>query len=90
MAVNTNLYNYIKAPDVPFYQKPSFVVGAVLVAYLVFRVLRSGRRDPRMPPGPPTVPIFGNALQIPPTGIGKKYESALELDSMTILNRLTV
>ncbi|KAK6067266.1 cytochrome P450 2D18 [Seiridium cupressi] len=32
-----------------------------------------GKRHPRMPPGPPTVPIFGNALQIPVTGLAKKF-----------------
>ncbi|KAL1981859.1 hypothetical protein VTN96DRAFT_2104 [Rasamsonia emersonii] len=27
-----------------------------------------------MPPGPPTVPVLGNALQIPTTGLGKKFK----------------
>ncbi|KAL9567619.1 hypothetical protein ACKAV7_008191 [Fusarium commune] len=31
------------------------------------------RRDPRMPPGPPTVPILGNMHMIPTTGLGKKF-----------------
>jgi hypothetical protein len=29
-------------------------------------------RDPRMPKGPPTIPILGNLLQLPLTGIHKK------------------
>ncbi|KAF5984301.1 oxidoreductase [Fusarium coicis] len=32
-----------------------------------------GRRDPRMPPGPPTVPVLGNMHMIPTTGLGKKF-----------------
>jgi len=44
----------------------------VLAAYGGWKLLRIGRRDPRLPPGPPTVPLFGNALQIPLTGLGKK------------------
>lgn len=37
-----------------------------------YRLLKIGSRHPRMPPGPPTIPILGNAHQIPITGLGKK------------------
>ncbi|TVY20835.1 Cytochrome P450 monooxygenase patI [Lachnellula arida] len=44
-----------------------------LLAVAVYKVLSIGKRNPRMPPGPPTVPLLGNALQIPKTGLGKKF-----------------
>ena len=44
---------------------------AVCGVYLLWFVLRTGRRDPRLPPGPPTIPVLGNAHQIPITGLGK-------------------
>ena len=36
-----------------------------VVAYLVIRLLLSGRRGSRLPPGSPTLPILGNIHQIP-------------------------
>ncbi|KAF2179307.1 cytochrome P450 [Zopfia rhizophila CBS 207.26] len=43
------------------------------VAALVYRLLQVGKRDPRMPKGPPTLPIIGNAHQIPATGLYKQF-----------------
>lgn len=56
------------------------VVATVLVVSVLTLVwiLRIGRRDSRLPPGPPTVPILGNAHQIPLTGLGKKYDNFLQ------------
>lgn len=45
---------------------------AVSVLYALYRLQKIGRRLPGMPPGPKTVPLLGNALQIPTTGLGKK------------------
>ncbi len=50
-----------------------YIAALGLVLYGIYRLLQVGKRDSRLPPGPPTVPILGNALQIPPTGLGKKY-----------------
>ncbi|RVX71104.1 hypothetical protein B0A52_03470 [Exophiala mesophila] len=47
----------------------------ILCAYPLYRLLQIGRRHPRMPPGPPTIPILGNAHQIPITGLGKKFKT---------------
>lgn len=39
-----------------------YIAGAgALVLVAVYKVLQIGRRDPRMPPGPPTVPLLGNS-----------------------------
>ncbi|KIW33913.1 uncharacterized protein PV07_00727 [Cladophialophora immunda] len=52
---------------------PVLLGAALMVAFAIWTILRSGRRDPRLPPGPPTVPVLGNAHQIPLTGLGKKF-----------------
>lgn len=52
--------------------KTVLTVAGLLLVYGVYRLLQVGKRDPRLPPGPPTVPILGNMLDIPSTGLGKK------------------
>lgn len=51
-----------------------WMIGCAVVPYVIYRLSQVGKRDSRLPPGPPTVPILGNAHQIPTTGLGKKYE----------------
>jgi hypothetical protein len=52
-----------------------FAVASVFVAlsFALYRLLQVGKRDPRMPPGPPTIPILGNLHQVPITGLYKQY-----------------
>ncbi|EXJ83042.1 hypothetical protein A1O3_06859 [Capronia epimyces CBS 606.96] len=51
------------------------VVAAIVIAIFsgLYRLLQVGRRDPRMPPGPPTLPVLGNIHQIPRTGLFKQF-----------------
>lgn len=51
---------------------PAWGVVALLIAFAIYRLLQIGRRDPRMPKGPPTVPILGNFHQIPSSGLYAK------------------
>ncbi|KAF2815541.1 putative cytochrome P450 oxidoreductase [Mytilinidion resinicola] len=50
---------------------PALVVLAL--SALIYRVLQIGKRDPRMPKGPPTLPVIGNIHQIPSTGLFKQF-----------------
>jgi hypothetical protein len=45
---------------------------SLVLAYGLYRLLQVGKRDPRMPEGPPTVPLLGNFHQIPSTGLYKQ------------------
>jgi hypothetical protein len=47
------------------------------ILFVATNVLRYGHRDKRLPPGPRTVPIFGNALQIPKSRFPQKYTLGL-------------
>ncbi|CAI4213213.1 unnamed protein product [Parascedosporium putredinis] len=49
------------------------VLIAVSFSILVYKLLQVGKRDPRMPKGPPTLPIIGNAHQIPASGLYRKF-----------------
>lgn len=37
---------------------------AVVIFYGVYKLLQIGKRPEDFPPGPPTVPMFGNILQV--------------------------
>lgn len=46
---------------------------AIVVVIGIYRLLQIGKRDSRMPPGPPTLPLLGNLHQVPTTGLYKQY-----------------
>jgi len=45
----------------------------LVLAFLFAKLLRWGRRDAHLPPGPPTTPILGNLLQLPKTHLQLQY-----------------
>lgn len=47
------------------------------LAYIIFKLFGWGRRGPRLPPGPPTIPIIGNMLQMPKEFLQLQYVFAL-------------
>lgn len=45
----------------------------VPTAYILYKILTFGRREKNLPPGPPTIPVLGNAHLIPFKGLHLKY-----------------
>jgi hypothetical protein len=43
-----------------------------VLGWLVWKTLQIGKRDPRLPLRPPTIPLLGNAHLIPTTGLANK------------------
>lgn len=44
---------------------PPFLIVVTLVIWMVARLLKLGRREKYLPPGPPTLPVLGNAHLMP-------------------------
>lgn len=50
---------------------PSLIL-IIPAAFLAFKILAFGSREKHLPPGPPTLPILGNAHLIPSRGVYTK------------------
>lgn len=50
-----------------------YSIAAFAAALGLYRLLQVGKRDPRMPKGPPTLPILGNFHQIPSSGLYRQF-----------------
>jgi hypothetical protein len=72
LCLNHNLYSanciYLRIEMWPV----QLAVYFLPLALVVYRVLQIGKRDPRMPRGPPTIPILGNAHLVPNEGLFKQ------------------
>ncbi|KAI8938085.1 hypothetical protein NX059_005756 [Plenodomus lindquistii] len=54
--------------------RPAAAIALLIVVLVgIYRLLRIGRRDARLPPGPPTLPLLGNSHLIPKTGLYRKF-----------------
>ncbi|KAF2752798.1 cytochrome P450 [Pseudovirgaria hyperparasitica] len=53
---------------------PIWLLPVFVSCLAIYNILRLGRREKGLPPGPPTIPILGNAHQIPSTGLHLKLE----------------
>lgn len=81
--------------DYPFIKLLLAAIGVVCLC--LYPLLQIGRRPKGMPPGPPTVPVFGNLLQLPSKDIhvhfrkwaeqyGDIYSVTLGNQHMVVLN----
>ncbi|KAI9833611.1 MAG: hypothetical protein M1819_003564 [Sarea resinae] len=53
---------------------PLLTAFVAVFTYGIYYVLQLGKRDPRFPKGPPTLPILGNMHQIKATGIHSQFK----------------
>ncbi|KAL1665077.1 cytochrome P450 [Schizophyllum commune] len=59
-------------PLFPSVSATSLAVAALTLA-ASYKILRTASREHGLPPGPPTAPIFGNALQVPAKGMYLRF-----------------
>ncbi|KAL1896114.1 hypothetical protein Sste5346_004854 [Sporothrix stenoceras] len=71
MSTSSNVFGLLRQQNA----KTAISVALLaIVAVGLYRLLQVGKRDPRLPPGPPTIPVLGNAHMIPTTGLGLKFQ----------------
>ncbi|KAK9378457.1 putative cytochrome P450 oxidoreductase [Kockiozyma suomiensis] len=52
----------------------TIAIFLAVAIFVLFKLSQIGKRLPKMPPGPPTIPFLGNAHQIPADGFYKKMK----------------
>lgn len=57
----------------------TIAIFLAVAIFVLFKLSQIGKRLPKMPPGPPTIPFLGNAHQIPADGFYKKYATNLSI-----------
>ena len=55
-----------------------YTIGAFVV-WLVAKLMRTGKREPYLPNGPPTVPLLGNLSAFPKVEVHLKYVAHIVL-----------
>jgi len=66
---------------------PLWTLVLLIAFYILYRISRIGKRESNLPPGPPTIPLLGNLLQIPVNGFYKQFASLIS--ELTILGCLS-
>lgn len=61
-----------------FVAKYPSIIWVIPTIFLVYKILTFGSREKHLPPGPPTVPILGNAHLIPSKGFYSKWVVSLK------------
>jgi len=67
----------------------AYLLALIPLLYIVFKLAKFGRREPHLPPGPPTAPIVGNALQLPENFLQLQFSEWAQQYGDVISVRLT-
>lgn len=60
-------------PTATFSGPMGVLIPVILFSYFIFHILRFGKREEHLPPGPPTWPVIGNAQLLAAGKVHIKY-----------------